>query len=48
MNNIIKRNGTEHPFEAGKIAKALEKAKSDIKNLRENVKRKQQEKRNRF
>lgn len=30
MNNIIKRNGTEHPFEAGKIAKALEKANASV------------------
>jgi ribonucleoside-triphosphate reductase len=30
MNNIIKRNGTEHPFETGKIAKALEKANASV------------------
>ena len=30
MNNIIKRNGTEHPFETEKIKKALEKANMSV------------------
>lgn len=30
MNNIIKRNGTEHPFETGKIKRALEKANTSV------------------